>query len=122
MDYNEVMSILVVHFIADFIFQSDKMALNKSKSFKWLTIHIAVYTFVISCFFIFFFDGSLKSFFLLVGINAAAHWVTDYFSSRVSSYFWNVKKNRHVFFVVVGLDQLLHYYVLFYSWTTLSFR
>lgn len=104
----EIILLLVwLHFIADFIFQTDVMAMNKSKSFKWLTIHIAIYT----AFFIFFgWKFALFTF--------AAHWITDALSSRATTYLWS-KSQRHNFFVVIGLDQALHYTALFLGYVYL---
>ena len=95
-----------VHFVADFLAQTDKMAQNKSTSMKWLSIHIAVYSI----------------FFLPFGVwfaiaNGLAHMMTDYFTSRWTSYLWK-KEERHWFFVVIGLDQAIHLscIVLLFQW------
>jgi len=97
------MMILVfwLHFLADFILQTDRMALNKSHSFKWLSVHAATYGIP----------------FLLIGwkyaiINAAYHWCVDAVTSRCTSYLWQ-KNERHWFFVVIGLDQSIHMTCLF---------
>lgn len=92
--------IIIIHWIADFIFQTDKMAVNKSTSFKWLTSHVLAYS----------------SFLLMFGplyaiVNGIAHFITDAISSRLTSYFWK-KQDRHNFFVIIGLDQALHLIVL----------
>lgn len=94
-----------VHFVADFMFQTDKMAQSKSTSNKWLTIHIAVYS-------VFFIPFGWQ--FALA--NGVLHWITDYFSSRATTYLWK-KEERHWFFVVIGLDQVIHLtcIVLLYS-------
>jgi hypothetical protein len=91
-----VLVLIWIHFIADFIFQTDKMALNKSSNTKWLSIHVLVY----SLFFAFF---GWK----FTAVTYIAHWLTDFVSSRVTSYLWK-KEKRHWFFVVIGLDQALH--------------
>lgn len=121
-------SVLVVHFIADFLLQSDWMAVNKSKSNAALTAHVTVYA---ACFLVFGIHFAAVTFYL--------HWITDYFTSRWTSKLWFFKyvcsycgepwdthdcgkvdgpfwtyvhSKRHWFFVVIGLDQLIHFFTL----------
>jgi hypothetical protein len=44
---------------------------------------------------------------LIFGITFITHGVTDYFTSKWTSRLWEEKK-VHDFFVVIGLDQLIH--------------
>lgn len=106
-------AILLTHFIADFVCQTDQMAINKSKSNKWLTIHVATYLipFMVLPFFIF--DN------LIIGIcwvyfNCAVHWIQDYYTSRLNAKLYNL--SRHWFFVAIGFDQFIHYTVLLISY------
>lgn len=96
-------AILAIHFIADFIFQSDRMAKGKSSSNIVLGTHILVYTLFLLPF------GVLYAL-----INGALHFATDWVSSRMSKKMWE-KGDTHNFFVVVGADQLIH--VLCLVWT-----
>lgn len=105
----DILYILIIHFFADFVFQSHEMASNKSKSLYFLSLHILEYTTV------FMISG------LLVGLDAGfiiwnclAHFVIDYFTSRAGKAMWE-RKRVHDFFVVVGLDQLLH--ISLFVWT-----
>lgn len=95
--------ILVVwlHFIGDFILQTDKMALNKSTSDKWLAIHVLAYSVPL----------------LVIGwqfalVNAIAHMATDWITSRLSSRAHKVGK-RGLFFKIIGADQAIHLTCLF---------
>lgn len=89
-----------VHWLADFVFQTDKMATNKSTSWAWLSSHVLTYT-------VFLIPFGIR--FAL--INGAAHFVTDACTSRITSYLWK-KNDRHNFFVVIGIDQAAHLTVL----------
>lgn len=109
MDFlNFLIFILFAHWISDFVFQSDKMAINKSKSFYWLTFHVLAYGsgmlfFMLMTMTIF----SSSSILLYILINSIAHFCTDAVTSRITSYLYS-KGDRHNFFVVIGLDQLIH--------------
>jgi len=93
----EIIVILIwLHFVADFILQSDAMAKNKSKSSKWLLLHVVAYSIP----FIFF--G-----WLFALVNGAAHFVTDFITSRITSKL-HAKGEIHWFFVAIGLDQAIH--------------
>ena len=116
---------MTVHFVADFLLQTDWMATNKSKRWDALALHCAVYS---VCF-------------LPFGLTFAAalfglHFMTDAVTSRITSRLWFFKcedgiweqasytvpkhgrtlvnpftpsiGNRHWFFVVIGFDQWLH--------------
>jgi uncharacterized membrane protein YvlD (DUF360 family) len=98
---NIILTIVILHFISDFLFQNDKMALNKSKSWKWLGIHSVVYTVL------FIFINPLYAL-----INGICHFIIDAITSRITSYLWQ-KEERHWFFVVIGFDQMLHMSTLF---------
>lgn len=91
-----ILLLVWLHFVGDFILQTDKMALNKSKEMDWLLLHCAVYAVP----------------FLYFGlpfalVNFALHFFTDMVTSRVTSTLWKMEK-RHCFFVVIGLDQAIH--------------
>lgn len=113
------LSLLALHFIGDFLLQTDWMALNKSKQWDVLAIHAAVYS---VCFFWF---GSL-----FVLMTFVTHFITDAITSRITSRLWFVHEvpngfydydagnKRHWFFVMIGFDQLIHFVTLAatYSW------
>ena len=99
-----ILIILFLHFVADFVLQSDQMAQNKSKSNYWLGYHVLVYMipFVLVC-------GWQYAL-----LNGVAHFAVDYCTSRISSRFWAQKK-IHYFFVTIGFDQFLHTAFLLWS-------
>lgn len=104
-----LLAIFVVHFLGDFVFQSSKMATGKSKSLKWLSIHVGVYALVslISFSVLTFYFGNVLIGFYWWTINVGLHFIVDFFTSKITSRFWE-QKNMRFFFVMIGFDQLLH--------------
>jgi len=97
----DMMLIFFFHWVSDFVLQSNDMATKKSYSVEWLSIHVCVYMLP---FFWFGWQFAL--------INAAVHWIVDFFTSKSTSYYWQ-RNEMHWFFTVVGFDQLLHMVTLF---------
>jgi len=120
-----VLCLLVSHWLADFVAQTDKMAVNKSSSNYWLTVHVVVYTVVIFAATMFF---NIVFYYLVVTplvalvvlkwsiLNGLLHWPTDYVTSRINSLLWK-NEQRHWFFVMIGFDQIIHYTCLFVTFS-----
>jgi hypothetical protein len=108
---------LVGHFYADFVTQSHKQATNKATSKKYLTMHVLTYSFAITAFIVFFLP--IQKTFLFLIITFLAHWITDYFTSKLARKYFD-KKDYHNGFVVVGADQMLHYIQLYLTFQILS--
>jgi hypothetical protein len=113
-----VVLMLFNHFIADFMLQTDDMALNKSTSWKWLAIHVTVYTlaFTPTAAIIFAVPADVIVFLVTLFLS---HFQTDAITSRMTSYFWK-KEDRHNFFVTIGFDQFIHAatLILVFQWLT----
>lgn len=121
----EIFSIIIIHWVADFVLQTDKQARGKSKNWNDLLSHTFNYSVVFfgllgflnplinakltfyMCFYFFF-------------ITFICHTVTDYFTSRLNSKLW-AKGDVHNFFVSVGFDQVLHYVQLFLTFYYLKY-
>jgi hypothetical protein len=118
-------SVILLHFLADWPLQSSWMAVNKSKHWDPLTLHVLVYTLV------FCFAGFNWAF---LAVTFGAHWLTDFLTSRMTSKLWFIDllepleskalayptfefarvypRKRYWFFVTIGFDQLIHYTTL----------
>jgi hypothetical protein len=116
------LSLILVHFLVDFLLQTDWMALNKSKDNYALSCHVATYSvglFVWATIYMGIGDGAVMFFFF----NSLLHFMTDWVTSRINGKLWffrpyddqcwiYVDGRRHWFFVMVGFDQLIHYVTL----------
>lgn len=111
-----ICAILIAHWVGDFILQSDWHATNKSKDNRVLFAHVLMYIVPIYCVGIFLMP--ITAALIWTAVNFVAHFITDYITSRITSKLWQ-KNDRHNFFVVVGLDQTLHFIVLFASFAFL---
>jgi hypothetical protein len=124
-----VLSILLVHFIVDFVVQTEWQATNKYKNIWALLSHTVIYT----MYWLVFLFGILvmqlviyekgvglftvQEMYSFVGITFVVHTITDFFTSKLNKYILakdNGKYRR--FFVCIGFDQVLHYIQLFLCW------
>lgn len=122
-----IIVILFAHWVADFVMQNDWMAKGKSKSNIPLLVHGATYTTVITVIL------SVMAYYLHYSpvdiiwfgiINGVLHTATDYVTSRLSSAAISAdrlggKIPNLGFFTIIGLDQMLHFIMLFYTWTAI---
>lgn len=117
---NVFILIIVIHWIADFIFQAEKWSLGKSKSWIPLLKHTIVY----SSFWlipVWVMTENLINSLLFIGVTFIAHTITDYFTSRIVSkkfannYYGSPIPNFGAF-TTIGFDQVLHYLQLILTW------
>lgn len=122
----EIFSILLIHWVGDFVLQTDKQAKGKSKNWGDLVSHTfnysllwwfllviwSIYSNISSNFTYLFSYWNVYIFFI---ITFVCHTITDYFTSRLNSKLW-AKGDVHNFFVSIGFDQILHYLQLFITY------
>ncbi|MEM6361742.1 MAG: DUF3307 domain-containing protein [Bacteroidota bacterium] len=102
--------LLLAHWIGDFGLQTSNMALNKSKSLKWLLLHVLTYTGVLLAFSAFLI--SLEDLIFFVAVNGLLHGITDFFTSKLADRYKDIPRR---FFPILGLDQLLHTLTLYWT-------
>ncbi len=124
----EIFSILFIHWVADFIMQTDKQAKGKSKNWGDLLGHTTTYSIVwmIPIDIMFGVNNPLQTTewyvthsLCFVIITFLLHTITDYFTSRLNTKLL-AKGDTHNFFVSVGFDQILHYVQLFLTYELLK--
>jgi hypothetical protein len=92
----DILLLIWIHFIADFVLQTDKIAINKSSDIRYLIYHCIIYSIPMLIF------GLVFS--IITGI---IHFIVDFITSRLTTYFYK-NNRRHLFFVVIGFDQSIH--------------
>ena len=124
MNLIEIFAIILIHWFADFVLQTDKQAKGKSKNWDDLLEHTLNYSMVwdLSGLILLFINLKYPLFenypFMVTKfmfITFVCHTITDYFTSRLNSKLWE-KGDVHKFFVSVGFDQVLHYVQLFLTY------
>lgn len=143
MNLIEIFTILIVHYVADFVLQTEKQAQGKSNNWNDLLGHTLTYSiiWIIPIGILTIYNISCKNiepilygliFFI---VTFVCHTVTDYFTSRFNKKLLPERKlidvavyrnqsfvyfpkgeNYHKFFVGIGFDQLLHYIQLFLTY------
>jgi hypothetical protein len=119
MNLTEIFTILIIHWIADFVLQDEKWALGKSKNIDDLLLHTSIYSFI--WFIIGIFVFPIEKVMLFWIITFITHTITDYFTSRiVSKKFANNHYGSAIpnfgAFTIIGFDQVLHYIQLFLTY------
>lgn len=113
-------TILCTHWVADFVLQTDKQAKAKSKNFLQLISHTGVYSLVwlfvllILCGYGIMGAQNSVDILLFALITWASHTLIDFITSKINSSLWT-KGQVHNFFVSIGLDQVLHYIQLWFT-------
>ena len=112
----QIFGIIIIHWFADFVMQTDKQAKGKSRNWKDLLSHTITYStfWIIPAILMLGYNGAI-----FVIITLVAHTITDYFTSRLNSKLW-AKGDVHNFFVSIGFDQVLHYVQLFLTFYFLT--
>lgn len=98
MDY--ILLLIWIHFVFDFLLQTDWMATNKSHNRTALGAHCAVYT-----------TGFLFVDPMCAVLNGLLHFIVDSITSKVTTRL-HQDGRRRAFFNVIGFDQAIHLTIL----------
>ena len=112
--YLFVCSVLFVHWVADFVAQTDKQAKAKAKDFDALFSHCAVYATIMTSAGALYpwVTASLNNLIVFGYSIFLSHITIDFVTSKLNAYLYG-KGRVHDFFVSIGFDQWLHYVSIF---------
>ena len=102
-----ILVLLIVHWFADFVIQTDWQAKNKSTDDDALFAHIGTYMLCWVPVSIFMFLEQPWKAGIFILITFVTHLNIDFYTSRLNTRLWK-KGDTHNFFVSVGFDQFLH--------------
>ena len=111
---------LFIHWIADFVLQTDSQAKGKSTSIKMLLKHTVTYGLCIlaASYYLQAWDMFGAQYWyaslLFTLVQFVSHTIIDYFTSKINKKLWE-SGDTHTFFIVVGLGQLMHTLILLIS-------
>lgn len=135
--------LLTLHFIGDFLLQTDRMATRKSYDSLALLQHVTLYGVPFAAFTLLTVSNPMHALWF-TSVTMTVHFFTDFVTSRITSRLWffarqdgvweqasyhypkhgetivnpwlPLEGKRHWFFVMIGFDQLLHAYALAAVW------
>jgi hypothetical protein len=108
-------AILFIHWVGDYLLQTNEIASKKSKSVRWLTFHVLLYTLalLVGVFLLNLINViSLDNILLFAGVNGALHWITDLITSRLAH---RLTHKPRPYYLLIGFDQFLHAATLLYT-------
>lgn len=129
-----IITIMFGHWLSDFVLQNNKQKPNRDRKLskkirnlvKYLLPHTLIYSLILTIFvlilqlFKLFVVFSIIKLILFFIITYITHFITDFCVTMINVNY--LKKNkRHKYFVSIGLDQFLHYVVLFITILLLFF-
>ena len=109
-------TILITHWLADFVCQTDEMAKEKSTDLSILFTHTFIYTavWILPIMMVGILYGIGFKVLWFLPITFLSHSLIDYYTSKTNSQLY--KENKyHAFFTSIGLDQVLHYMQLWFT-------
>lgn len=104
-----LLTLIVAHYVADFVFQTEKMATRKSYSVFWLTAHVLTYTTVLAIFTVWYWPMQYFIFWIIT--NGVLHWFTDFTTSRLNAEYQK-RGEVNAFWNCIGADQAIHHICL----------
>lgn len=110
-----ILWLLFLHYVGDFLLQTEAMALNKHHDNRALASHVLGYLWALWIGLLLYgsvhdrglTEASTLHIVAFVFLNGFLHWVTDWFTSRWNAELWALPSKR-AFFRCVGYDQLVH--------------
>lgn len=105
-----ILTAIVAHWLGDFVFQTNWMAMNKGKYWTPLLAHVLVYTLIVFLVTVgvgLSWEISIISLLLWIGANSFLHFWTDAITARFSSLAKDNGSTR-IFWVIIGADQAVH--------------
>ena len=104
--------LFIVHWLFDYVFQTREIANSKWTDINKLFQHTVLYSlgpafFTLGIVIFAGYHAKPGMITMFVFMNLVFHFLTDFFTSKATHMLWEQKK-EHAFFVVLGLDQLLH--------------
>lgn len=105
----DIILIIWLHTIGDFVFQTRYIGNNKSKNIMVLAAHCLLYAIPLC---VISFEFAI--------INGLLHLPVDFTSSKLTKYFYFKKKNEYMFFTTIGIDQAVHFTILLLTYIYLK--